>query len=310
LGKWTTLQRQLYKKHKNKKHQQDGIGCFQQHHMDQLNQIHFDWEATDVSWNAMADRLVAYQRQYQTTQIPAHDGNDRPLAHWVIRQRKLYRQYILNDDDVGENNNTNNNNTFDDLVQRIAQHVGRSIGGGSIGGGGDEKRWKELSPQRIAARICRLNDMGFVWDPLEQQWMDLYERLKDYKTMYGSTVVPKFYQVDPQLGEWVQAQRKLFHRTVLSQQRIERLNSLDFVWDPQEAQWMEMFHRLTVYQIANKTTAVPGRYPDEPDLGNWVSTQRKQYKRNMLSQQRIARLESVQFVWTIQSSGNETNQVA
>jgi Helicase associated domain len=277
LGKWTTQQRRDYRK-----------GVLSQDRIDKLNQLGFDWDAADVSWNAMADRLLAYQRRYGTMIVPAHNGHDRPLAHWVIRQRNLYLKYMEENDE---------DNSFDLLVQRISQDIGQDGTRAQSGG-----PFQKLSPEIIAARICRLMDMGFVWDPLERQWLDIFERLKEYRMRHQSTLVPKNCELDPQLGEWVQRQRKLYNKQDLSQKRIDRLNSIDFVWDPQQEQWLKMIAKLKEYQKKHGTTMVPSNYADDPELGYWVSTQRKLYRRNALSQDRLASLEDIGFVWNVRSN--------
>lgn len=285
LGKWTTQQRRDYR-----------TGKLPEDHIDKLVELGFDWDASDVSWNAMADRLVAYKRQFHTTIVPAHDGHDRPLSHWVIRQRNLYRKYVDEDD---------SQNTFDHVLRRIEQDIGMTVERPKKTG-----LFRRLSAEIIAARICRLGDIGFVWDPLEQQWLDTFERLKEYQEIHKSTLVPKHYEDDPPLGEWVQKQRNLYHKQNLPSKRVDRLNSIEFIWDPQQAQWLEMLERLKSYQKMRGTAAVPGIYSDDAELGNWVSTQRKLYRRNALSEERLKLLKNIGFTWNVRSAATEEKDVA
>jgi hypothetical protein len=62
----------------------------------------------------------------------------------------------------------------------------------------------KLSPQRIE----KLNEVGFVWDSLEAQWLECFEELKEYKREHGDTLVPVNYSANPSLGVWVGTQRK------------------------------------------------------------------------------------------------------
>jgi hypothetical protein len=287
LGKWTTSVRRAYQ-----------LGRLDKSQIDRLRKLNFDFEAFDVSWNAMADRLAAFQKQHGTTMVPAHYGQDRPLAHWVIRQRSQYGKYVLTEQ-AKDHRHSPGRNDYDSLVMRISQDTGDvSKSQGERSGG----HFRKLSPEIIAARICRLIDMGFVWDPLEQQWMEVYKRLVAYQQSSNTTLVPKDYEPDPQLGEWVQKQRKLHNAQKLSQSRIDRLNDIGFVWEPQDVQWQELFGRLKKYGDIHGNTVVPGNYPSDQELANWVATQRKLHKRKALSEERVALLNSIEFLWTLQSS--------
>lgn len=54
----------------------------------------------------------------------------------------------------------------------------------------------------------------------------MYESLVAYKKKHGTTIVPQQYEADPQLGNWVQNQR----RTCEEEDRIDLLNEIGFVW--------------------------------------------------------------------------------
>jgi len=303
LGKWTISQRDKYN---------SGSTDLGHQQILKLNKIDFDWNATDdVNWNAMMDRLDAYKRKHDTTIVPNHDGGDRPLANWVNNQRVKLGKYVLNDE--GE--------YYDDadLVERIAFDLGCS----------PECEFEpkgfiqQLSPSTKATRIRRLHEMGFVWDAQEASWQDMYQRLLVYKQQNnGSTTVPFSSQErittngggakangsntnserqSESLGVWVKVQRTQKQHGELSEKRLLLLNQIDFVWDPQEAQWAEMFDRLCRYQEEhNGSTRVPRSYPPDPELGFWLNTQRRASKRKTLPLERIDRLDSIGFVWEIQ----------
>jgi len=73
-----------------------------------------------------------------------------------------------------------------------------------------------------------------------------------------------------------------------------------------EEKWELMFKKLLDYKARFGNTLVPNRYVDDPPLGAWVSTQRRQYKvmvsgthyeSTPLSQERAQRLQAIGFVW-------------
>jgi len=140
-------------------------------------------------------------------------------------------------------------------------------------------------------------------DP-DERWMEMYGRLKKYKESHnGSTRVPRIYKPDPQLSRWVGTQRRLCKR----QDRVELLNSIDFVWKIyeskrggiQDKQWMEMYGRLKKYKEShNGSTRVPIIYMPDPQLGRWVKSQRDFCKR----EDRVELLNAIDFEWKIRKN--------
>ena len=76
----------------------------------------------------------------------------------------------------------------------------------------------------------------------------MYIALVEYKDIYGDCNVPGKYPNNPQLSTWVGNQRKSKKKGKLSLDKIERLDSLGFSWDPYEDAWNEMFLALKEYK--------------------------------------------------------------
>ncbi len=62
----------------------------------------------------------------------------------------------------------------------------------------------------------------------------MFARLVAYKYVHGDCNVPYDHEPDPQLVNWVNAQRAFKRRSTLSDERIARLNELGFDWGKQE----------------------------------------------------------------------------
>ena len=149
-------------------------------------------------------------------------------------------------------------------------------------------------------RINRLNSIGFVWSLKKPLWNEMYDRLVDYNEEKKSTCVPLVYPADPPLGRWVSTQRTNYKtkNPVLTIDRISKLNSIGFVWNPFEVKWAKMYDRLVMYKKEYKSTCVPLLYPADPHLGRWVNKQRTNYNTNnsCLTADRITQLDSIGFV--------------
>ena len=116
-------------------------------------------------------------------------------------------------------------------------------------------------------------------------------------TTWISANTPPIREGHYQLAEWVNDLRKR-GKTSLPQDRAEALDVLGFDWDPcRERDWEEMFTALVEYKRVRGDCNVPPEWPEHLKLGRWVSTQRKEKKNGCLSEQRIARLNAIGFVW-------------
>ncbi len=139
-------------------------------------------------------------------------------------------------------------------------------------------------------RIKRLEDIGFDWDPLESQWVEMFDTLKEYKNIHGDCNVPIGWLENEKLAQWVINQRTLYQDGRLNDDHIKGLEDIGFVWDPV---WEDMFNTLKEYKNYYGDCNVSVHWK----LGQWAVAQRTNYKNNNLSEDRIKRLEGIGFEW-------------
>ena len=113
------------------------------------------------------------------------------------------------------------------------------------------------------------------------------------------------------MGRWVASQRVRYKSGKLSEERIEKLKSLDFKWESnrgsdsvgseQRDKWEEKYILLEEYFVENNHVDVPDNYEstDGSKLGRWVQRQRGRYKSGKLLEERIEKLKSLGFKWGI-----------
>ena len=146
-------------------------------------------------------------------------------------------------------------------------------------------------------RINRLNALGFIWDPLKEQWEKGFRELVGYKKESGNCLVPRTYKTISgfKLGHWVGTQRTSIDK--LTPDRIHRLDALDFIWDPIKHQWEKGFRELVGYKKEFGNCLVPRKYKaaSEFHLGLWVENTRS--RKNKLTSERIQRLDAIGFIW-------------
>lgn len=189
----------------------------------------------------------------------------------------------------------------------------------------------DVSFRLTEERRKRLQEAGFIWSAREcekgvetgritrnsydDQWDQMFQKLKEYKETRGDCLVPKRFKDDPKLGTWVDTQRVQFKKmkkkleeqgvayegpgsassTVpdddtgqppnpakpvvgrLTDDRIRRLEDLGFVWSLRD-DWQKHYNELKVYKAEHTHCNVPARYAKNRRLGIWVSAQRQQVR--------------------------------
>jgi Helicase associated domain len=239
--------------------------------MEQLRKLGFQFIETSYrnSWDALFRQLCKYLKEHDgryphEADIATLSKEHMNLYKWCNRQRVLYKVY--------RNQQTK------------------------------KKKMKEK-------RIKLLNSINFVWSLVESQWDERYEELKQYNKEHGTTMVPARYVGNYTLARWVETQRRQYalrkqnKASKLTEEKIQLLNELDFVWDPLEVRWMEQYNKLVEYQRLNGQYEMPTNVSDR-SLRRWVLLQRQHYRKwktgdtSKLSARRKELLDQLGMDWT------------
>jgi len=112
-------------------------------------------------------------------------------------------------------------------------------------------------------RIDALERIGFVWNFYDQRWEVGYDELVRYREKYGNCLVPLNVPEFEKLWNWVFKQkrhysmRKRGESSPITDERIERLEKMGFIWDLQEDLWTMRYVELVAYKANNGGTIVP-----------------------------------------------------
>ena len=129
----------------------------------------------------------------------------------------------------------------------------------------------------------------------------MYERLLEFKAENGHCCVPQRYVEDRKLAMWVNVQRKSHKRGHLRQERIEKLEKAGFAWCVTAHEpWESVYKRLVKFKEEHGNCLVPCSYPPDPKLGNWV--QRHRQFKNVMDEDRIAKLDAIGFEWSVKKN--------
>lgn len=146
----------------------------------------------------------------------------------------------------------------------------------------------------------------------EKQWNEMYQELVQFKEKYGHCIVSHAHKESPRLARWVKRQRYQYTlmlerkpATTMTPGRVEALNQIGFVWDPQNATWCEHLAELKAFKEKYHHSNVPVQYAANPQLAVWVKCQRRQFKLyqqgkpSVMSPERFRELESLGFQWEL-----------
>ena len=172
-------------------------------------------------------------------------------------------------------------------------------------------KWLELQrqvqagqrPGRLTAeQAAKLEKLGIRWNHrLEAAWEKGFASAQKYRTEHGDLLVPVRYRDknDFALGEWIVYNRQRYQGGSLSDDRIERLESLGMVWDTGSILWEKNYAAAVQYHLEHDDLEIPVKYvtPDGMALGVWLGSQRAAYKEGTLTAAQIEKLEALGVDW-------------
>ncbi|MDC1494261.1 Helicase associated domain protein [Planktomarina temperata] len=274
-----------------------------------LDELGFVWDPFSEAWEIGFTSLLKFQRLEGHCNVPQHyelDGTK--LGHWVRSQRKakngmsLARKKRLSElgfiwdvpTQIWEEG-------FAKLVQFweekghciVPQRI--EIEGFKLG------NWCLVQMRNknsmLPERKQRLDNIGFIWSPLEQQWENGLDLLLRFKEIEGHCNVHAKYKInDFKLGTWVSTQRE--NQDNLSTERKQRLDDIGFVWDPFSEAWEKGFEKLSQFKETKGHCRVAWDFKtDELNLYEWVRSQRK--TKDKMPPERKQRLDDIGFIWDV-----------
>lgn len=144
-------------------------------------------------------------------------------------------------------------------------------------------------------RIHKLEAVpNWTWDPFEQQWLEAFDRLRDFAAANGTSQVPSTYRdaYGRPLGKWVAKLRS--KKDELSEYQRKLVEALpDWSWDPFEDQWETAYREISELATAKGDSSFSRslKFSDGRSVGGWVIKQRQ--SKEELAQDKRDRLESL-----------------
>ena len=209
-------------------------GSISEERRSRLNSLGFVWGPLEADWEEGFSYLKVYRDREGHCRVPQkYKERGYPLGQWVSVQRA--RQNALSDkrrqrlDDLGFIWDILEANwdegfgylrSYKDREGHCRVPTSHKENGFSLG------RWVSFQRSQkddlTAERRQKLNDLGFVWNKLEETWDKGYGYLTAYKEREGHCRVPRAHMENGfALDTWVNNQRK--GQSVERRRRLEKL---------------------------------------------------------------------------------------
>jgi hypothetical protein len=307
LGNWVHTQRTLFRGNKLRKDRKE-----------LLDTIGLIWMPYDEVWRDTFDQLKEFKETNGHIDVPLTRTN---LHGWIYKQRLLHDAGRLDSeqkaklDDVGfvwedpdkERRDRQWNEKFLQLVSfmRVNGHCKVPIKGSSLGQWVGTQRRCCRDGRILDDRKVKLDSIEFIWQvrpassqhvqsELDKRWLEMYEELQAFQKEHGHCNV---MTREKGLGRWVDKQRVMFRQEKLRQERVELLEKIDFVWEPniisRDLRWRAKYVELESFLEEFGHTNVPSRTP----LYDWIKQQHVRNEAGRLEPERKAVLDSLGMEW-------------
>ena len=272
-----------------------------------LNSLGFSWDPHAEQWEQYFTALQNFHRREGHCCVKAkHKTDGLNLQSWASAQRAKKDRLTpgqlkrLNSLGFSWDPFTEQWEQYFAALQKFCKREGHCLVGAKFREDGlklgqwviaQRSKKDSLTPDRIK----RLNSLGFSWDPIAEQWEQNFAALQKFRKREGHCLVGAKFKVDGlKLGLWISGQRS--RKDSLTPDRVKRLNSLGFSWDPIADQWEQYFATLQKFCKREGHCLVGGKFKvDGLKLGVWVSCQR--LRKDRLTPDRVRRLNSLGFSW-------------
>jgi superfamily II DNA or RNA helicase len=296
LGSWVGTQRRQYKN-----------GTLSSDRVTRLESlVLWTWDTLDSRWDEAFEILCSYVEREGSALVPQrHIEGGFFLGAWVANQRNSFKGGILSADRAGrlanltgwlwETRSSEWDRKFSLLETFVIHQRNAHVPTGVLATWVSKQRRDFKNGILPPDQVARLETLpGWKWNPNDDAWERAFSLLEEFVTREENANVPTDHvEAGFDLGPWVSRQRRVFAKEKLSSDRVARFQALPgWSWDVLDSRWDEAFGILVAYVDRVGSSRVHLRHVEDGfALGNWVSSQRVNFRTGKLSADRGARLQ-------------------
>jgi len=296
-------------------------GKLSQERIDKLTEIGVNLKG---KFESLCDELREYIKENDHFNVPTSYKGKNGLGQWVASQRKAYSNGTLSSEkiqilkEIGFSFNPNEEawSTMFKKLEAFKEKTNTTIvrkehNEKKLFSWSNTQRFNYKNNTLSEEKLKKLEEIGFVFNILEHDWLLMFSELEKYYKKNKHSSVPAQYKEQDNLGSWVAAQRQIFKDGKLSENKIGKLNSLKFDWDPFETLWEKQYKELQDYEKSHGHSNVPMKSKGQKiPLGKWSYEQRRKFKEGKLSEDKIQKLNKLNFSWEIKETPKEKANIS
>lgn len=132
-----------------------------------------------------------------------------------------------------------------------------------------------------------------------KEWEFYFQQLKTYIKTNKSQHISVHDEAHQPLRLWIHGQRRQFHKGIISENRIDQLESIGFDFCPDSTAWDKWYQQLINYIDKFGIQALSYRNKYNPKLGIWLYNQKRRYKKGTLPADRLEKLRIAGIKWAL-----------
>jgi hypothetical protein len=274
-----------------------------------LNSMHFAWNSIDAVWERGYAQLCRYAELHGDVNVPSsYVQDDFRLGQWVTVQRRRnvtkrmpqdQRDRLLRIKFEFDPIDAAWDEAYQALLKHLKAHKWSYPADKDRVDGVAILAWLRRQIQAkdagklTPAQAIRLEALDIALEPKrDSDWENAFNAVKKFNEQQGANEYPRSIVFEGiKIGVWAKTQRKRYAAGTLSSDRVARLESINFNWNPHENAWDAAFQLLCQYAKEHGSTKVPvGVVFHDFSLGAWLNKQRNNAA---LSPERKAALERI-----------------
>lgn len=314
LGVWISVQRGIRKGTRG--------GNLNEHRINLLNSIGMVW---DNSADAVWENGLAHAKDYKEAnadlkvnfRYKSEDGY--PLGQWISNQRYAYRMGRMSSERLEKLNRLgmvwNMSDEWFETGYRAAKSYASVNGNLMVPSkyidetGFQLGIWLRSVIEKYQTgtlseeQIKRMEDINISWNGKKKdQWDACFAEAEKYFNIYGNLAVTDEITVNGvSIRKWIYRQRANLREGKLSEEQKNKLESIGLTTKSRNKSWDDKYNEAYSYYQEHGNLNVPTKYISSSGmwLGRWLSRLRIDYKKGILSNDEIEKMNNIQMRWQI-----------